>query len=69
MRLYAAPALHATDSFLGLVEESGKRILGKKLPNDPAAIREGDILYPFHPPSNPPLLFLGSGLSYSSYTQ
>ena len=45
MRLYAAFDLHSSNSYLGISDEKGKRIFKKKLPNDPATIKE--TLKPF----------------------
>jgi transposase len=45
MRLYAAFDLHSSNSYLGISDEKGKRIFKKKLPNDPARIKEA--LRPF----------------------
>ena len=45
MRLYAAFDLHSSNSYLGISDEKGKRIFKKKLPNDPARIKEA--LKPF----------------------
>ena len=45
MRLYAAFDLHSSSSYLGISDEKGKRIFKKKLPNDPARIKEA--LRPF----------------------
>ncbi|MDH5202889.1 MAG: IS110 family transposase [Nitrospirota bacterium] len=45
MRLYAAFDLHSSNSYLGISDEKGERIFKKKLPNDPAKIKEA--LRPF----------------------
>lgn len=45
MRLYTAFDLHSNNSYLGIVDESGKRVFKRKLGNDPAAIIE--TLTPF----------------------
>lgn len=45
MRLYAAFDLHSSNSYLGISDENGKRVFKKKLPNDPARIKEA--LKPF----------------------
>lgn len=45
MKLYTGFDLHSTNSYIGIVDESGKRAFKRKLPNDPAAII--DILKPF----------------------
>jgi transposase len=45
MRLYSAFDLHARNSYIGIIDENGKRIFKKKLSNDPAAIRKA--LEPF----------------------
>lgn len=45
MRLYAAFDLHSNNSYLGIIDESGKRVFKRKLPNDPAIIKE--TLEPF----------------------
>jgi len=37
-RLYAAFDLHASNSYLAIMDEGGKRILSRKLPNDPERI-------------------------------
>jgi len=36
--LYAAFDLHSSNNYLAVIDEEGKRILSKKLPNDPARI-------------------------------
>ncbi len=38
MKLYTAFDLHSSNSYLGIVDDSGKRVFKKKLPNDPAVI-------------------------------
>lgn len=40
MRLYTAFDLHSNNSYLGIVDENGKRVFKRKLLNDPAAIIE-----------------------------
>jgi transposase len=45
MRLYTAFDLHSNNSYLGIVDESGKRVFKRKLLNDPAIIIE--TLKPF----------------------
>jgi transposase len=40
MELYAAFDLHSSNSYLGIIDENGKRIFKRKLPNDPATIKE-----------------------------
>ncbi|MBZ0154937.1 MAG: IS110 family transposase [Alphaproteobacteria bacterium] len=45
MRLYAAFDLHSNNSYLGIIDESGKRVFKRKIPNDPAIIKE--TLEPF----------------------
>lgn len=37
-KLYAGFDLHSSSSYLGIMDEEGKRFLGRKLPNDPEAI-------------------------------
>jgi transposase len=34
MRLYAGCNLHSSNTYLGIVDEDGKRVFKKKLPND-----------------------------------
>jgi transposase len=38
MRLYTAIDLHSNNSYLGIIDENGKRVFKRKLPNDPAVI-------------------------------
>ena len=38
MKVYAGIDLHANSNYLGVVDEDGKRLFGKKLPNDPGMI-------------------------------
>ena len=38
MQVYAGIDLHANNNYLGVVDANGKRILKKKLPNDPEVI-------------------------------
>lgn len=45
MRLYAAFDLHSSNSYLGIVEENGKRTFKRRLRNEPEMIRE--TLEPF----------------------
>jgi transposase len=45
MKLYTAFDLHSNNSYLGIIDENGKRIFKRKLRNDPAMIRE--TLKPF----------------------
>jgi len=45
MRLYSAFDLHSSNSYLGIIDETGKRVFKKKLPNDPEVIL--DSLVPF----------------------
>lgn len=45
MRLYTAFDLHSNNSYLGIIDENGKRAFKKKLSNDPAVIIEA--LKPF----------------------
>ncbi len=45
MKLYTAFDLHSNNSYLGIIDENGKRIFKKKLANDSAAIKE--TLMPF----------------------
>lgn len=45
MRLYAAFDLHSSNSYLGIVEENGKRTFKRRLKNEPEMIRE--TLQPF----------------------
>jgi len=45
MKLYTAFDLHSNNSYLGIIDENGKRIFKKKLRNDPAMIKE--TLKPF----------------------
>jgi transposase len=45
MKLYTAFDLHSNNSYLGIIDENGKRVYKKKLPNDPAVIIEA--LKPF----------------------
>ena len=45
MKLYTAFDLHSNNSYLGIIDESGKRVFKKKLANDPTVIIEA--LKPF----------------------
>jgi transposase len=38
MRLYSEFDLHLSNRYLGIIEETGKRVFKKKLPNDPEVI-------------------------------
>jgi len=38
MRLYAGIDLHSSNSYLAVIDETGKRVFKKKLPNDPEQI-------------------------------
>ena len=38
MRLYSAFDLHSSNSYLGIIDETGKRVFKRKLPNDPGVI-------------------------------
>src|SRR5574341_650190 len=38
MRLYTGIDLHSSNSFLAIIDETGKRVFKKKLPNDPVQI-------------------------------
>ena len=38
MKLYTGFDLHSSNSYLGIIDESGKRVFKKKLPNDPKVI-------------------------------
>ena len=40
MELYAGIDLHSSNSFLAIIDESGKRIFHRKLPNDAATVIE-----------------------------
>jgi len=40
-RLYAGSDLHGNNNFVGIVDEQGRRIFKKRLPNDPQLILEG----------------------------
>jgi hypothetical protein len=40
MKLYTGIDLHSSNSYLGIIDETGKRVFKRKLPNDPAAILE-----------------------------
>jgi hypothetical protein len=40
MRLYAAFDLHSSNSYLGIVNENGKRTFKRRLRNEPEMIRE-----------------------------
>jgi hypothetical protein len=45
MKLYSGIDLHSTNSFLSIIDESGKRIFKEKLPNEIAMITEKLSLY------------------------
>jgi len=45
MKLYAAFDLHSSNSYLGIVDENGKRTFKRRLRNEPEMIRE--TLQPF----------------------
>ena len=45
MKLYTGFDLHSSNSYLGIIDESGKRVFKKKLPNDSKVIL--DNLRPF----------------------
>src|SRR5512139_3517294 len=45
MKLYTAFDLHSNNSYLGIIDENGKRVYKRKLPNDPESIL--DSLNPF----------------------
>ncbi len=45
MGLYAAFDLHSNNSYLGIIDETGKSVFKKKLHNDPELIKE--TLRPF----------------------
>ena len=38
MRLYTGIDLHSSNSYLAIIDETGKRVFKKKLPNDPECI-------------------------------
>jgi transposase len=38
MRLYTGIDLHSSNSYLAIIDETGKRVFKKKLPNDPEQI-------------------------------
>jgi transposase len=40
MKLYTGFDLHSNNSYVAIIDEEGKRIFKKKLPNDPAVIRQ-----------------------------
>jgi len=40
MKVYAGIDLHANNNYLGVVDEDGKRLFGKRIPNDPGMILE-----------------------------
>jgi transposase len=44
-KLYAGFDLHSSNSYLGVMDEDGKRLLGRKVPNDPGRILE--VLAPY----------------------
>jgi transposase len=45
MRLYTAFDLHSNNSYVGIIDEGGKKMFKKKVPNNPAAVLEA--LKPF----------------------
>ena len=45
MKLYSGIDLHSTNSYLAIIDESGKRIFKEKLPNDIVTITEKLSLY------------------------
>jgi len=45
MKLYTGIDLHSSNSYVGIIDEPGKRVFKKKLPNDPATIL--DTLAPY----------------------
>jgi transposase len=45
MKLYAGDDLHSSSNYLAIVDETGKRVFHKKLPNDAATIIETLCLY------------------------
>ena len=45
MKLYTGFDLHSSNSYVGIIDENGKRAFNRKLPNDPAVIV--DTLRPF----------------------
>lgn len=45
MKLYSGIDLHSTNSFLAIIDESGKRIFKEKLPNEIATISDRLSLY------------------------
>jgi hypothetical protein len=45
MKLYSGIDLHSTNSYLAIIDESGKRIFKEKLPNEIATITERLSLY------------------------
>ena len=38
MKLYLGIDLHSSNSYLGIIDETGKRVFKRKLPNDPEMI-------------------------------
>jgi len=40
MKVYAGIDLHANNNYLGVVDEDGRRLFGKRIPNDPGMILE-----------------------------
>lgn len=40
MQVYAGIDLHANNNYVGVVDEDGKRLFGKRIPNDPGMILE-----------------------------
>jgi hypothetical protein len=61
MRLYTAFDLHSSNSYLGIVDETGKRVFKRKLPNDPEMILA--VLSPYKLPGEEALYkWIGSVL-------
>ena len=38
MKLYAGIDLHSTNSYIGVIDENSKRVMGRRFPNDKGAI-------------------------------
>ena len=45
MKLYVGNDLHSSNNYLAIIDETGKRIFHRKLPNDTATIVETLSLY------------------------
>jgi hypothetical protein len=45
MQLYTAFDLHSNNSYLGIMDENGKRVYKRKLANDPAVIIETIVAF------------------------